>query len=156
MLNLLAFAPCEKALVADDHTSTLITILEVMSLSISTEQLATTPTGLFVPFRWHVFTLWHRTSPDDSGDYVQCVRLIFPNGEVGLNIEMPFSIHDGDRNFRGIARLDGFPVSSPGECRLTLALRRAGEESWREVADYPLMVKLLAAPSASERAEPQE
>ena len=56
MLKLLIYAPCEKVIVANDETVSVISLMESISVNIGGEM----PADALAPIRWSVLSLWKR------------------------------------------------------------------------------------------------
>ncbi|MBI3653316.1 MAG: hypothetical protein HY231_19985 [Acidobacteria bacterium] len=159
MLKLLVFAPCEKVIIAEDKTSSVITFLEVVNISISPEQVAELEPDTGVPFAWYVFSLWHKETDEDIGNYMQRIRLILPDNKIAVDVDSPFEITSQFRNARLHVRINGFPIPKiSGDCKLKVFLRKAdSQDDWQEVGEYPIIVQFTGQSlPQSEEATPSE
>lgn len=78
MPTLLIFAPCEKVILDHNNNPTLVVLMEKVNLDIRSleQELPKNTTG---PKEWAIFTRW-QSSPEDMGkDFVQRVRILWPD-----------------------------------------------------------------------------
>lgn len=135
MPRLLVFVPAEKVLIdSEDNTIGLVGILGGLNVP-APEPL---PEDAGAPVRWNVLALWKRQPEDEGRQYEQRVQLVSPSGRVLVEGLQTFQMVTSSQRNR--LRIDGFPVAEEGEHTLALSLRDAGEETWRDIADYPLAV----------------
>jgi hypothetical protein len=138
MPKLLIFAPCDKVIVGDDRTSSLIMIYETLTLTLPAPSGGAIPAELVIPSQWNIYTLWHREPTDIGKKFEMNVQFVLPDGNIMFEVQQEFEMTA--RNYRNIGVINGLPVGVPGECLLKLLLREdAGE--WQQVEEYPLEVQ---------------
>lgn len=141
MPTLLMFAPCEKVIVSNDNTCSLITLVEVVRIGVLDSPTETLPEGAAIPFNWAIFTLWKPTDEERGRRFQQMVHLIAPSGEAVLEAPAEFEFEPDKRTHRVMSRVMGFPILPAGEYNLKLSLREAGQENvWREITEYPILI----------------
>jgi hypothetical protein len=133
--ELLVFAPCQKVLIDQNNSASLITVLETLNIVVPAAQL---PEGVIVPVNWEIFTLWSR-EVDEGGDrdFEQVCELFAANGVLLQQWRMTFRIEK--QAHRVIHRNPGFPLKGSGQYLLHLSLREP-DGKISEVAAYPLTV----------------
>jgi hypothetical protein len=139
MPKLLVFAPCEKVIVSEgDGASSLISIVQGFTAE------APLPSGnnLALPLVWYIYALWENTG---DGNGTQLVELLPPSGPPKLAIQAEVTTEPGRRFFRAVTRVTGLPIGGAGDHVLRLSFRADGEESYRELARFPIPFE---APSA--------
>jgi hypothetical protein len=137
MPKLLLFAPCEKVIIADDGTTSMITILERINISIpaSTELVE----DAAIAMRWDVFALWQKEPQDEGKTYQARFTLTTPKGKEQAEGSITLEFAPDKEKFRAVFKSTGFPIAD-GVCVLRLLLREAYIEEWLEMAQYPLLV----------------
>jgi hypothetical protein len=145
MPKLLVFAPCERVIVADNNTSTLISLLETVTVKMPSERErendeADSPIG--IAYRWQIYSLWH-SEDGDAGKTFQ-VRLVQHDPTGALLADMTFEFEfSSNRNVRNVGSAEVFPVTLSGEYWLKLSLREKDTDNpWQEVSQYPVRVNL--------------
>jgi hypothetical protein len=139
MPKLLAFLPCETVIIAQNNTTSLITVLEQLTIAIPPD--VEIPPDAQLPKSWHVYSLWQRLPEDEGKKFEQRFSLITPEGKETAQGILPIEFAPGIYNFRNIFNILGFPLVDAGMCRLKLSLREVGgNEEWHEVAEYSLNV----------------
>lgn len=158
MLNLLVFAPCERVIISDEKTTSLITLLEVMNMGVTAEQAASIAQETAIPFTWHVLALWRPESEDDLGAYVQRLTIIPPDDMPPTEFLLDFEVTRIDRNVRAKIGVNGFPIPHrAGICRLKIELRKNDDKAeWREYTQYPVVVRFKEAAEPEETVESKE
>jgi len=137
MPKLVLFAPCEKAIIEQgSNTFSLISILQDLNVPIPAGQ--TVPKDAFGFQRWYIVALWHRESGDEGKRFQQRVTVTDPNGQVPLESVAEFEM--AKRFHRAIIKVDGFPVSVPGDHSLGIAIREVKQDEWIQIASFPLRV----------------
>jgi hypothetical protein len=152
---LLLFAPCQKAIIANDNTVSAIAVLDLIKvgpLPHNTELAK----GSLIPFSWSILTVWYATE-DVGVTYEERYELIGNSGMDLLNDPDIFLgkgstlavfafTHIGERR-SPVHTIFKFPVWEEGTCVLRLLLRRKGAEDWREMATYPMAIEYDRAPA---------
>jgi hypothetical protein len=79
--------------------------------------------------------------------FEQKVKLSNEQGKELLVSEQEFTGEQGKTHHRVVAVLHGFPVTAgAGQFRLTLHLRKKGDDNWEEAGSYPILVKHSEVP----------
>src|SRR2546421_13020416 len=112
MPKLLAFLPCETVIIADNNTTSLITVLE--QLTVAHPANAELPHNAQIPKTWHVYCLWQRLPEDEGKKYEQRFLLLTPNNEETFPGVLPIEFPPGIPNFRNIYNIMGFPLVGAG------------------------------------------
>ena len=138
MLELLIFAPCERAILGDDDLVSMVVILEAINLETSIDF----PANAVFPMTWAVVSMWSRTEEvQDSLTYEQRVDVIRPDGVLAGSTSTEFTVTNSYHNYRNISKFTNFPVGVTGDSIIKLFLREAGENNeWREMAKYPVKI----------------
>ena len=139
MPKLLVFAPCEKAIIDEqDNAACLITLIE--SFTIDVPEGIEVPGYASLPIAWCIFALWEKTEGDDSRIFEQRAELTMPGGRKAADVVASLAFDPKRRRHRWITNVRGFPLSPSGACTLKLSLREVGQNTWQDVADYPIYV----------------
>lgn len=146
MPNLLFFAPCEKVIVDNGNTCSLISILEEVKVQI----IAGTPVpaNTTVPMQWAVLALWEQSSGwDHDRAFEERIALISPTGKHLVETVLSFTFDKA--RYRVIAQILGMPISEPGPHRVKTWIRDKSDppKEWREAASFPILIELLPPPS---------
>jgi hypothetical protein len=102
-----------------------------------------------------ILTLWQRNEGEEGMKYVQRTSLVDPDGNETFHqdadFEMPKPRH---RIFLAVA---GAPFKKSGVHQIKVWLRRSDERDWqKDVASYPIEVRLAEASSATSLLKNQE
>lgn len=139
MPKLLLFVPCEKAILAQDNSVSLINILETFTVTLPEEVKSKLPAPLKAPMNWVVVVLWERVPGDESKSYEQILRFVLPDGQIAFEGVERFEM--SQRFMRNIAAIEGVPAGQAGDCRLSLSLREiSAQDRLEPIADFPLIV----------------
>lgn len=147
MLKLLIFAPCQKVIIGEDKSASMIAILETLEIGISGDDLAPDAAA---PADWQVLALWERVREvADDMPYEQRIEIVRPDGHVSGGGTIRFTVNSVFQNYRNVMKVPAFPIGLPGRCVLRIALRQQNEEKWLEVAEFPLNIvhKRIEAPN---------
>lgn len=148
MPRLRTFTPCQQAIVnVEDKTASLIGLLN--GVQVRNNEADPVPFDAVVPFKWYIFTLWHRTAEDEGKTFEQRIQLRQPDGEEFFSFAQTFRI--SSRIHMVISRAENFPVGQVGECVLALSLREEGtEQNWVMVDEHPILVEYIDQEQESE------
>jgi len=141
MLKLLIFAPCEKVILGEDKSTSLIGLLEALEVGISTSE--DLPLDAAAPLQWHVLALWQRTeSVNEDIQYQQRIEVVRPDGHVAGWGMLEFTVTDKHENFRNVLKMPAIPIGVAGRCLIKVSLRRIGgpDLEWHEFGQYPLRI----------------
>lgn len=139
MPRLLLFIPCEKAILAQDNSVSLINLLETLTVTLPGDVKSKLPAPLKAPMNWMVFALWEQVPGDENKSYEQILRFVLPDGQIAFEGVEKFEMTQ--RFIRNIAAIDGVPAGQAGDCRLSLSLREASAQGRPElIAEFPLIV----------------
>jgi hypothetical protein len=142
MPKLLIFAPCEKVIVAQNNTISLITILERLTVQIPKDKPA--PPDTVFPMKWSILTLWQRQEGDEGREFEEKCELLSGEGKSLISASIRFKFV-GEAHSRVIMEIVGFPLQL-GQCEIKMYLRDTDATSeWREVADYPVRLQVEPA-----------
>lgn len=138
MPNLLLFAACQKAIIAEQDQS-LSVIALLSDIQIATPEGSQIPIDLRAPDKWDIVVVWARKDEDLNGKYEQLIEFVMPNGEKPITSEVEFDM--SVPLARNILNVIGIPVGQPGRCVLRLSIRPArSDEEWEQVAEYPITI----------------
>jgi hypothetical protein len=155
---LLLFAPCQKAIIANDNTLSVVAILDVIKVGPIPHNTVELAKGSLIPLSWNIGTLWYASEEDIGVTYEERHELISSPGLDLLNdpetllgqgpptaTEFTFN-HAGERK-TAVHLIFNFPVWAEGTCTLRLLLRKKGTEEWHEMATYPLVIEYSRMPA---------
>jgi hypothetical protein len=135
--QLISFLPCEKVIVAQDGSLSIIGVLDSITATLPTGQ-NTLPADTVAPMRWSMLAIYRREPGDENKRYVQRVRFVLPNGAVGGETVQEFAMtHALIRNVNGG---EGFPIGIAGQCLLRLTLSEGAGREEVFFAEYPVTV----------------
>jgi hypothetical protein len=142
MPKLLLFAPCEKVIVDRETNSTsLITLLETVSLYVKESEEDKLPADARSPLVWSILALW-QTEPGDESKKWEARVLI--DIQEGLDVIVKFAFEPGKPNFRNVISVVGFPIKHILKldiCPLKLFFREEGAENWNVAADFNIVIQ---------------
>lgn len=115
----------------------LVSILEEMTAEIPSGE--TVDRKAQAPRRWSIAAMW-LAEPDDHGKrFQQRITLTNPDGVPVVQAQTEFEM--STRIHRTVGRIKQFPVGVSGEYSLRMEIRELGQEPWREVGLYPVLVQ---------------
>jgi hypothetical protein len=137
MPQLLAFLPCEKTIIANDQTLSLVGLIDTLTTNVPPGQ--SVPQNAVAPYRWTVVTIFRRLPEDEGKRFRQRVVVVLPNGQSAAEGVTDFSMtHTMVRNLNAF---EGFPVGFAGECKVRLFVDDLGKPASAEpVAEFPVQV----------------
>lgn len=143
MLKLLIYAPCEKAIVSTDNTSSVISIMESVSINVP-EDL---PADALAPIRWTVFSLWKRDqSLEQPTEMEERTDVLRADGTVAAGASSRFTASNEHLFYRSVVQVPVFPIGLPGFVNVRCRLRQTNPETeWEDIAEFPLLVVHLKA-----------
>jgi hypothetical protein len=140
MPKLLLFAPCERVILGQDNSVSLIVIIQQMQFQAPPGQPI--PEGAGVIARFSVFSQWHKLPAD--GDKIFEQRVILSIGDGNPVIESIAEFQMTERLHRMIANIPIMPVLHPNEYGFKIFLREKGQQDWgRVLMDYPFEIAHL-------------
>lgn len=142
MPNLLFVAPCEKVLIDQSNTSSLISIMEEVTVRVIPGGQRP-PANAIIPMQWAVLSLWEQTSGYDSGrTFEQRTALVSATGQHLIEAIGEFTF--ATPRFRMTNQFVGMPISEPGQHRVKVWIREKASEpkEWKEVASFPLLIQM--------------
>lgn len=144
MPKLLLFAPCEKVIISPDGRMSLTTIVEAFNVSMSTGEYDNLPDDAFAPITWHVVANWSRedNADEEPAHWQQRIQVFTPSGRVSADSVTNFDLVSNP-GMRNVLKVNGFPIKPLGRYKITVSLRKAGDNdaAWQEIASYPVKVK---------------
>ena len=137
--KLLLFAPCEKVIVDQNNVTSLITILEEITVDIPATLDADVEKTPVAPLKWDVIALWAETEGDEPGTIFQMrLALIDPTGApVGLEGSAEFRFADKPHH-RVVLTILGFPIRHEGFYSVRLWEQKKGESEGKPMAEFPI------------------
>jgi hypothetical protein len=140
MIKAFLFAACEKVIISDKNNTSLISVLERVTVNRRSD--IEIPLDAALPFNWGIVTLWHRLGElEEPKTYQARIELKLPNGESGMGIELEFEVTNQHINYRNEVSFPFFPIGMSGTCLLTLDYKQKdSEEDWQTVGAYPIIV----------------
>jgi hypothetical protein len=145
MPSLLFFAPCEKVLIDQNNTASMIAVMEELTVQMIAG--VAVPAGAVIPMQWSVLSMWEQSSAwDKDRGFEQRTALVSPEGKILVEVVAPFTF-DKDR-FRVINQFVGMPVGETGLHKIKIWIRDVSDppKEWREVGAFPLQIALKIAP----------
>lgn len=140
MPKLILFAPCQKVIVsAQDNTASLISIIETFTIAIP--EGADIPTDAVMPMNWSIFSMWELSEGEEGKSFEQRVDFLLPDGRNPLeNATTTIDFQPHSNRVRNVFEVKGFPIPPQGHSLLNLSVREMGQESWQEVASFPIFI----------------
>lgn len=138
MVTLLIYAPCEKTIVADDKTSSIISIMESVIVNVPKDL----PADALAPIRWTVFSLWKRDQlPEQPVEMEEQTDILRPDDTVAASGKSRFTVTNEHLFYRSLVQLPVFPIGLPGFVKVKCRIRQTNPETeWSDVAEFPLLV----------------
>lgn len=156
MPRLLLFAACERIILADDNTVSLISLLEKMEMTAHVAPGEPPPAGdAMSPFSWNALATWTREDGDQDGVFFrQRVQLVMPDGSTPIQLESPLLFSEGRQLSRGMFKIQGFPFMRDGGIAVVKLLLRPvdSETEWQEMAAWPIQLEFRTVERRSETA----
>ncbi len=147
MPKLILFAPCISIIVDQlDNTTSLIHLLEAITVEVPDEQKDKIPADASVPVSWNLLALWQRENRDEEKEFEARFALSFASGQqLNLNVSMPIAFEEGKPNFRNILKITGLPLPpllNHDVCEVNASYRERGVEAeWELVGRFPILLR---------------
>lgn len=138
VVKLLIYAPCEKAIVADDKTSSIVSIMESISVNVPKDL----PADALMPIRWTVFSLWKRDQEVDGlVELEELTDVIRPDDTIAASGRSHLRVTNEHLFHRSLVHIPVFPIGLPGYVKVRCRIRQLNPETeWVDVAEFPLLV----------------
>lgn len=129
MPRLVIFAVCDRVLIEDRGTASLITITDEFTVTIKGDtKIGRDAVG---PTQWVIFTKWEKTSGDDDKEFVEIIQVLWPDKSEFKRIEFLFGFQPDKKGHQNRFEIVGFPVGQEGPVTLNMWLevdsKRIGE-----------------------------
>ncbi len=129
MPRLVIFAVCDRILIEDKGTVSLIKIADEFTVTIKGDtKIGRDAVG---PTEWAIFTKWEKTSGDDDKEFVEIIQALWPDKSEFKRIEFPFRFQPDKKRQQNRFEIVGFPVGQEGPVTLNMWLevdsKRIGE-----------------------------
>lgn len=121
MPTLLLFVPCEKAIIDQHGTLTIIALVE--NLEVEINEGASLPSNAVAPKEWAIVALWKPTESEGEASFRQVVELTKPDGQPYKKVLHEFSF-SGNKQHRIVHQVVGMPVGLPGVYPLRMWLEK--------------------------------
>lgn len=126
MPRLYAFIVCDKIIIDDAGTASLISLFDTVSANIP--QGVTIPPNAVAPKEWAIFVAWDWRDEDEGREYTQLVELLYPDNSVfGKRNSVKFAMQRGKRH-QIRAHSQGFPIGQVGSYAIKMWLEHNGAE----------------------------
>ena len=142
MPELLNFVLCEKAIIAQDHTISLITLFQGITVAPEFEIPDAPPgTPLALQLSWTAYTAWRKQESDENKSFEQRLSVQMPNnGKLVLGL-LEFVINA--RVHTTLVPVLAWPIVGVGEYEVILEVREKSKGArFKRVASSPVNVHL--------------
>ena len=138
MLKLLVYAPCEKVIIANDGTASIVSMMESIKVNVGGD----IPADALAPIRWSILSLWKRDQeilePVEIEERSDVVRA---DGTVATGGTSRFRVSNEHLFYRTSVELPVFPIGVPGFVKVKCRIRQTNPETeWTEFAEFPLLI----------------
>ena len=124
------FCLCEKVILADDGTASLVTLLERVIVNAVSGKESTDI--LTAPIKWHVFSFWERKDTSQLEVIKIRSRVIVGGKNIEpLESELPVTFAPGHRTMKVNQPFFGLPVKQNEINEITMSVL-IGENEWEE------------------------
>lgn len=129
MPRLLLFAACDRVLIEDKGTASLITITD--ELTVTLKEGTKIPRDAVGPKEWAILTNWKKSPDDGDKEFVEVLQVLWPDKTEFKRIDFPFRFQPDKRGQQNRREVVGFPLGQEGDVTLNLWLevdsKRVGE-----------------------------
>jgi len=140
MIRLILFAPCEKVLQSDVGNSSLISVLE--SVTVQGEIPEELPENASLPMRWVSIALWSRIGEvEEPITYNSKVELVAPDGKAIMGGSVEFTVSNDFLNYRNTLNFPLIPIGQTGTYALKLFYKKNTSEEWTQAGEFPLHIR---------------
>jgi hypothetical protein len=153
MLKQMIFAPCEKVILGQDRTASLISVLESIQIQVN-EDL---PEDALAPIPWNVLSLWRRTETTETPiEFEERLQVTRPDGSAASGASTKFRVSNEHLLYRNVTHVPTFPVGRPGVVWVKNQLRRINPETeWESGSEYPVLVIHLIPTATDDQSQPE-
>jgi hypothetical protein len=136
---MLLFCPCETVLFGQGDNASLIVIMHQLQLTIPAEVPDPIPANAAAPMKWQIFAQYECDPTDVGVRFEQQIKMV--QGNITTLESIADFVPEANKPIhRMVASLTFFPLVAAGNYRLVLSLRKAEEQGWNKVGDYPFEV----------------
>jgi len=144
MPKLLWVIACQRAIISQQNTVTLVDVLEeIQTQAPPREMLEEGKPQVLLPLRFAIVGLWERTSDDDPGLIDGRLKLISPAGKQFGHAEFQINLALTPR-FRSTVDAGGLPYMGFGTYTMKLEFKHGNR--WRTAGTTRIELKELASP----------
>jgi hypothetical protein len=138
MITLLIYAPCEKVIVSDENTASVISIMESVGVNVAGD----IPADALAPIRWSILSLWKRDQENQEAiEIEERADVLRPDGTVATGGSTKFTVTSEHLFYRTLVHLPVFPIGLPGFVKVRCRTRQTSPETeWRDIAEFPVLV----------------
>lgn len=142
MPKLLAFLPCDRVIIANDNTTSLITILESININVPPGEEEKLPPNTQLPRAWQIFTLWEEIPAEKGQTWTQKLEFVRPDKEGAIQIAtVPVEFTEQAKRHRTVVAIPFFPLLPAGASHVRTSLQREGQDEWVQYASYPILIE---------------
>jgi hypothetical protein len=142
MPKLLAFLPCDRVIIANDNSTSLITLLETMNINVPPGEEEKLPANPQLPRSWQVFTLWEESPGERGQKFTQKLEFVRPDRKDAVQIAIvPVEFTERAKRHRTIVAIPFFPLLPAGTSYVRTLLQLQGQDEWIEYATYPILIE---------------
>ena len=138
MLKLLIYAPCEKVIISDDQTASIISVMETVNVNVAAE----IPPDALAPLRWNIISLWRKDEEiSDPIEIEERTDVLRPDGSVATGGTTKFTVTTEHLMYRTLLQLAIFPIGQQGIIKMKCRIRQVNPETeWTDFAEFPVLV----------------
>ena len=128
---------------AETNVLSLFDLLEEVQATINlpADEALSSQGAVVVPLQYVVVALIGRSDPDVAENFVLRYQIQGPStkalGEVHFNVDLT-----SHQRVRTIHRAAAIPIEKSGIHQFVFAYQTAGEDTWNEIARYPMQIEV--------------
>jgi len=126
MPRLYAFVVCEKVILDEGGTASLIALFDTITSAIP--QGVTIPPNAVVPKEWAIFVSWVWTDQDANKEYTQFIEMLYPDGTPFQNKSAVTFVIQPNKRHQIRAQSNAFPIGQEGPLTIRLWLEHGGAQ----------------------------
>jgi hypothetical protein len=138
------YAICEKVIIDQNQTPSLISIFDKVSVTVP-PNAPDLPANAVMPRDWTVYSSWFSDKEDDGKTVSVCTQILFPDKtQFGEIYKFPLKMEFGKRA-QAITRMNGLPIGQTGFYSIRTWLESDGKTIGK-VRDIPVELEIVKQP----------
>lgn len=114
MLKSVIYVVCEKVIIAQDTTPSLINLFNKITITPIRGPVPEIPSNAVAPREWAVFSMWENEPGDELKEYILCTRILYPDKSPFGDVSKSKINVEPKKRSQMYIQIQGFPIGQFG------------------------------------------